>query len=125
MHNVSREVTSSNCSCLGDTLTFECTVMGELGTVWSGSAFNCANSENEIFLLKNSLGLPNNIKTCNNGAISGQVTRSEDGFYISQLSVIISPNLIGKTINCTDHDKLGAVSPEVLESATINAITST
>ena len=47
----------TNCTCPGYTVTYECTVMGGVGTVWRGSAVNCENSANEMLLLHNCFGL--------------------------------------------------------------------
>ena len=52
---------SNACNCVGDTLTFECTVTIGKGTIWRGSAFNCDSSSNEIILLNSSVG----DQTCN------------------------------------------------------------
>ena len=70
-------------------------------TVWKGTAFSGCNS-NEISLIHNrgkgSFG------KCNNGAITGRITRSESNTtYISQLEVMITPEMIGKNIVC-NHD---------------------
>ena len=43
----------SGCACPGDTLTYECTVVGAGSTIWTGSAFNCSNSNYMILLLHN------------------------------------------------------------------------
>ena len=89
---------SNDCSCVGDTLTFECTVMSGLGTIWRGSAFNCDSNGNEIFLLNHS-----NEETCNGGMITGRVIRCENDSYTSQLNVILSSDLIGRVIECASY----------------------
>ena len=84
-----RQVSSSDCISPGycNTLTFECTVMGGLGTVWRGTAFSCENSNDEIVLLHSQF-VNGTLGTCNNGTIVGQDIRVEnDTYYTSQLSV--------------------------------------
>ena len=101
-------VSNSDCASPGlrycDTLTFECTVVGGLGTVWRGSAFDCENSNNEITLL-HSRFVNGTIGTCNNDSIIGRSIGVENGTcFTSQLSIMISPDLIGKTIECLHDD---------------------
>ena len=79
--------------------------MGGLGTVWSGTAFDCENSANGMVLLHSRFGLSDRdyTKTCNNGAISGRGVTASDSFYTSQVNVTISRDLIGKTIECAHY----------------------
>ena len=111
-----------SCTCPGYIVAYECTVMGGLGTVWSGSAFNCENSANEMVLLHRRFGLSDRdyTKTCNNGAISGRGVRVSDDFYTSQVNVTISRDLIGKTIECAHYSG----SSQAMGSLMINATTS-
>ena len=76
---------NSDCICPGHTLTFECTVMRGVGTVWRGSALNCNSGNNEIFLHDGAHGngLEEPIIGCNNGNIVGQVVETENGSYTS------------------------------------------
>ena len=92
MHNAFRDYHESNtCNCVGDTLTFQCTVMSGLGTIWRGSVFNCAHISNELYLLNSSVG----DQTCNGGMITGRVIKHERNNYTSQLNVVFSSDLIG------------------------------
>ena len=78
--------------------------MSGLGTVWRGSAFDCENSNNEITLL-HSRFVNGTIGTCNNGFIVGQNVRVENGTrFTSQLSITISPDIIGKSIEYFHDD---------------------
>ena len=96
-----RFVQITSCTCLGYVVTYECTVGSRLGTVWSGSIFDCSSSGDEIQLFRNSL----NSVTCNNGMITGKVVRREDsGFYTSQVSIIVSSEWIGKNVSCAQDD---------------------
>ena len=90
----------NGCACLNETITYECTVKGGIdgATVWRGSVFNC--SGNDINILHNPL--ISGVGTCNNGAIVAQklTDRATDGFYTTQLNVTISPDVIGKSVEC-------------------------
>ena len=67
----------SGCTCLGYTVTFGCTVLSGFGgaTVWKGSIFDCARSDNEVVLLHRHIEPRSNEhtrRTCNNGSIIGE-----------------------------------------------------
>ena len=90
-----------DCGCPGRTLTFECTVMTGVGTIWRGSAFNCSNSSgsnNEIILFDGSHG-SEPVTWCN-GTIVGQVVEVQNGSYTSQVDVTLTSDVIGKSIEC-------------------------
>jgi hypothetical protein len=93
---------SNDCSCIGDTLTFECTVMSELATIWRGSALNCASGDNGLILFNTSV----QDKTCNEDLITGRVIKREGDNYTSQLNVIFSSDLIGKNVECASDNGL-------------------
>ena len=96
-----RLTSNSGCICPGHILTFECTVMRGVATVWRGSGFNCSSSSNnEILLLDSDSRLEESIARCNDGAISGQIVGIENGTYTSQLSITISSDMIGHNIVC-------------------------
>ena len=68
--------------------------------MWSGSVFDCSSSGDEIHLLGNSEPV-----TCNNEMITGRIVRSDaSGFYSSQVSIIVSSELIGKNVSCAQDD---------------------
>ena len=115
MENAARFVQINSCTCLGYVVTYECTVGSGLGTVWSGSVFNCPSSSNEIYLLESSFnqneslntGSSLNLETCNNGMITGRVVRIDEtsGFYTSQVSIaVLSSELTGKNVSCTQNN---------------------
>ena len=80
-------------------LTFQCTAVGTGNTIWRGSAFNCAESGHEI-ALQHSLFryLEGAIAQCGN--ITGYSLGVENHFYTSQISVVFSSHLLGRTIEC-------------------------
>ena len=108
---------------VGDNLTLECRVYGSQGgsTVWKGSAFS---SDCEIILLH--IRFWNGTSgVCNNGDITGlsiDVIDSEsnnisnDSFYISQLVIVVQPEMIQEEVECI-HD-----NGSVTESIGINNI---
>ena len=96
---------SSGCACIGDTLTYSCTVIGNLGgaTVWTGTAFDC--SSGEITLLHSSYGDDDGtFGVCNNGNIVARSLGVEGSNYSSQINVTVIPDIIGKTISCINYD---------------------
>ena len=99
----------SGCACPGDTLTYECTVVGAGFTIWTGSAFNCSNSNHEISLLHNRFSsTKGDYGSCSNRAIVGRSLSAEGSSYTSQLNVTITPDTAGKTIECLHDDGLVA-----------------
>ena len=93
----------NGCTCEGYDQVYECRITGSGATVWRGSAFDCPATGNEISFLHSS---PDTDKTCNDGAISGHIIQAENGAYVLQLTVSVSAEMIGTTINCF-HDSGG------------------
>ena len=98
------ESESNNCSCIGDTLTFECTVIRGVGIIWRGTAFNCPSIGNEIYLLETSIS----VSTCNKGMVTGRIVRVRENNYTSQLNVTLGSDLIGQTVECAYDDGTGS-----------------
>ena len=92
-------------------------------TVWQGSAFNCTS--NNIILRHTRFTLVDQgaLGECNKGSIVGRSLRLEEvgSFYISQLSVRVSPEVIGKSIECILDDT--DVTFRLIGSATVNITT--
>ena len=108
------------CVCPGyTTAVYKCTVVGNGFTQWAGSAFNCPNIGDEIFLSHPDFndGIR---KECNNGAIIGQSIQVNGSCFVSQLTVNISKNLNGTTIGCT-YDTGSALEP--IGATTLTSIT--
>ena len=90
------------CECPDYTITYECTIVGGLATVWKGSAVDC---KNEIVLLHSRFMSDGTVRECNDGAIIGRsVTVANNDLYTSQLMVRISSATVGKTIECFYDD---------------------
>ena len=85
-------------------------------TVWRGTAFDCSSAGNEIVLLHDRF--TSGEATCNHGQIVGRgITVVNSSCYTSQLYVMISSSLIGKTVECV-HDNFGTET--TIGSLTIN-----
>ena len=98
--------TASEYACPGDLLTYECIATGgsNIGaTIWTGTAFNCPSSGNEIILLHVFI---NRIYTCNNGSIVARILSGEGNKYTSQLNITVTPDIAGKIIECVHNDGL-------------------
>jgi hypothetical protein len=98
---------SDECICPGDTVTYECTVIGNYGgfTVWVGDFFRCSSGRQVIELRHHQLmniqegGVPN-ARICNNGSIAGRLIRVENGRFTSQLNVTLTSDIVGRSIEC-------------------------
>ena len=99
-----RLVSTSDCDCFNQTLTYQCTVMGgsEGATVWTGSVLNCPGDE--IVLFHRHFTRPHVIGSCNNGATVAHGLSVQNNLYTSQLHVTVAQNAVGKTITCIYDD---------------------
>ena len=78
---------------------------GYVSTVWTGTAFNCSSSNNDILLLHTPFSSSEgDYGSCNNGAIVGRNLGVEGNYYTSQLNVTITPDIAGKTVECFYDD---------------------
>ena len=102
--------------CPGNTLTFECTVTEGHDTVWKGSALDCDESDDVIQLLYSRLNTTFK-RSCNNENILVQILYIKDNCYTSQLSVMITSSMTGKTVKCARDN---GTSEEVVGIYTIN-----
>ena len=94
---------TSICACPGDTLSFNCEVIGGDGgvTIWTGTAFDCHDRNDEIILLHGGFMSSNGTYSeCNNGAIMARSLGVKGSNYTSQLTVSVTSDLNGKTIMC-------------------------
>ena len=99
-------VPTSGCVCPGDTLSYECTIIGtETGaTIWTGSALNDC-STNEIVLLHSYFNTGTyQTMSCNNGAIVARILSVEGNNYISQLNITVTPHTAGKKVVCLHYN---------------------
>ena len=97
-------VATSDCACVGQSYTYQCSVNGELGdlTVWSGSVIEVGC---EIVLYHNRYGsMSGTSGVCNNGAVSGRSIEVINSSYISQLTIRVSNGLDRRTVECSIDD---------------------
>ena len=96
--------------CPGQSLTYECTVIGELGglTAWDGSLFDTYCTSHEISLFHTNFdSTEGSIGEC--GEIMARSVRvninetgrnNSIGYFVSQVSIPVSSNTSGKNIEC-------------------------
>jgi hypothetical protein len=95
----------NGCVCPGDILTYECTVMRAVATVWTGSALD----GHEIVLLHSDDEFHNKSLYRNNGATVARSLPIEGNNYTSRLKVTITPDTAGETsVECLYDDGLTA-----------------
>ena len=94
-------MSTNPCNCLDQTLTYECTVIGDPGgaTIWTGTALNCPSDE-IVLLHRRFTESDGAIRSCNNGTTVAQGFSVQDNLYTSQLNVTIVPNVARKSIMC-------------------------
>ena len=88
------------CICPGDTIMFECTVIGSSATIWTGSAFQCLAKG---IILRHSTFSRGASGDCNDGAIVATSIGVADNNYTSQLSVTVSQDMNNRTVECVRH----------------------
>ena len=93
-------ITKEDCICPGDTIVYECSVIGQGSTVYQGHVFDNENSTNEIVLLHSRYNSCNVNVTSNSGVILAQSIRIEDNIFISRLYITYSHELSGRTVSC-------------------------
>ena len=103
--NIIEVSVNNDCIRPCDTVTYECTVFGDQGgfTVWTGDFFiHCPNNKT-VMILQHEVGEASEFidQTCNNGSIVGRIVRVENGVYISQLSVTLTSDIVGRSIACS------------------------
>ena len=92
---------SSDCTCIGYPLEFECTAVGLGATIWQGSALNCPSSLNKIQLYHSRFVSGRETGSCNGGNIVASGLDTAEGRYRSQLSIqSLGPEMAGATVEC-------------------------
>lgn len=100
-----------DCHCPGDHLTYECSSLGGLATIWRGSALNRYCESGYILLRHRKFNSQNQTAggECNNGQIRAQSIGVTNSTYISQLNVTVSADMNNMTIECTNEDFNGTI----------------
>ena len=98
------KVTDYDCACPGENVSYTCTAVSGVITVWGGTALmNCAVG-NDISLRHHDF--ENAEGECNNGAIIGYSIEMTNNSYTSRLDVRLSDDLQGRTITCSvEYDR--------------------
>ena len=96
----------SSCTCRGYEAVFECTVFGDGATIWQGTALQqCAGQR---IILRHSQFEPgyNINQTCGSGGpVVGRAVSAVNGSYTSQLTINVSQQLNGSTIECANDNE--------------------
>ena len=95
-------VTDYDCGCPGQIVSYNCTAVGGVYTVWGGTALTDCSVGNDISLRHNDF--ENAAGECNNGAIVGYSIGILNDSYTSRLDVRLSNDLQGQTITCSVED---------------------
>ena len=73
-------------------------------TVWTGTAFDCPEIEDELTFLHTRNRFTNTSRGCNDGAITGRGIRIEENRYTSQVNIMVDSYMDGKSVECvSDH----------------------
>jgi hypothetical protein len=90
-----------DCACPGEVLTYTCNIAGGGTTLWTGSAFDCSSTSDEIRLRHSTFASGGTSGSCNNEAMRARsIGLSNGNCYTSELSVTVSTSFNGRTIEC-------------------------
>ena len=112
--NVLKVPANIGCTCPGNVLAFNCTVVGTAtgNTVWQGTAFDC--TANSVLLRHSRFESPGGASDeCNNGRIVGRSLDVEGNCYTSQLTVAVSASFNNKTVSCIHNTGTGMITIDV------------
>ena len=73
---------------------------GAGATVWTGTAFDCPETEDELTFLHTRNRFTNINQGCNDGAITGRGIRIEENRYTSQVNITVGSYMDGKSVEC-------------------------
>lgn len=107
-------VAISDCACVGQNYTYQCSVNGGDLTVWSGSVIEVGC---EIILFHNQYeSMSSASGVCNNGAVSGRSIEVVNSSYTSELTIRVSNNLDGRIVKCLVDD---GIEETLINSSTL------
>ena len=112
-----------SCTCLGQELTFECTVDGDGATYWQGSALQeCPNQNRVIIRHSQHHTRQSTTEECGpTGTVVGTPVSAINMSYTSQLTINVSQHLNGSTIECvSDRGRSLQSSKILLSTGTLN-----
>ena len=99
---------------------YECSIEGDGSTLWSGSAFDCVQSLDEI-ILHHTMFMEGTMGSCNDGNIIAHSIPANLTTYVSQLTILsFNPMLNGQTVICSHNtDEVSIVGSEVIMTSGI------
>ena len=83
----------------GSILIYDCSVVGEGSTVWTGFGFDCPSS-GDCIILRHITKYNTTSGTCNDGAITGRGVSVDGDCFTSQLKISYTPDLKGTNVTC-------------------------
>ena len=86
--------------------------------MWRGTVLSAGC---EVALLHSAFGGPGARRVCNNGAVVGYSIGVENNCYTSNLDILVSPELNGRTVECSIDDGV-TITP--IGTATLSITTS-
>ena len=86
-----------DCTCLGCTQTYECTIWGQGITVWRGSALGC---ERDIELRHSDYINAQARGSCNNETVFARSVGVVDNYYTSLLNITVTEEMVNKSVEC-------------------------
>ena len=114
----------SSCTCPETVLVFECTVDGDGGTYWQGTALEeCPRSRILIRHSQFENGFSVNETCGNNGTVIVRTTSAVNNSYTTELIISVSEQLNGSRIECTSDSgrRIGSI-PITLSSRSGNVL---
>jgi hypothetical protein len=96
---LAREEGLSFVGSVGSVLTYECSVVGEGSTVWTGGGFDCP-STNDSIILRHTTEYNTTSRTCNSGSITGRGDLVDRDLFTSLLIIYYTPDLEGTNVTC-------------------------
>ena len=114
-------IATADCVCPGRNFTYECSIdnVNALFTVWRGTVISAGC---EITLFHSDFGIPGAARAvCNSGAVVGYNIGVENNCYTSNLDILVSPGLDGRTVECIMDD---GVTNTLIDTATLSITTS-
>ena len=112
-------IVTADCVCPGRNFTYECSVVGALFTVWRGTVISAGC---EVTLFHSEFDDPGAARAvCNSGAVVGYNIGVENNCYTSNLDVLVSSGLNGRTVECIMDD---GVTNTLIDTATLSITTS-
>ena len=124
-------MSTNDCVCLGDVVTYECTVFGGIGTttIWKSDFFQCSSGKQVIELVHRPLTFEqeeDEVNTrsrgCNNGDIAARIVRDENDMFTSQLNVTLTYDIAGESIECIGDNGTNTHRIGLLNVAAITVI---